>query len=225
MSDERLPPLAPSTEPGVAPAGPAWPAWLGGIVLLAYGIYLRCVDLDPPSLWLDDVWVAVLARGYGAARDGELNDELRQVQDEVPDALLFPGRDRVARARLATDAGATLLLLDDGFQHRRLARDVDVVILDATEPWGAPAGKLLPRGLLREPPLALRRADVVVFSRVELVGRAELGQLEGQVARHGFLGTVARRSPKSTQNWTQPRLLRLRCVSVENNSQKVFDKA
>jgi tetraacyldisaccharide 4'-kinase len=143
--------------------------------------------------------VAVLARGYGAPRDGDLNDELRQVQEEVPEAILFPGKDRVARSRDATDAGATVLLLDDGFQHRRLARDVDIVILDATEPWGAPPRRLLPRGLLREPPSALQRADVVVFSRVELVGRAELGQLEAEVSRLGFYGSIARMPLHPTQ--------------------------
>ncbi|MGE0713064.1 MAG: tetraacyldisaccharide 4'-kinase [Planctomycetota bacterium] len=134
--------------------------------------------------------VAVLARGYGAARDGELNDELRLIGREVPEAILCPGKDRVARAAEAVSRGATAILLDDGFQHRRLARDLDLVLLDATDPWGA--GHLLPRGLLREPPGALARADAVILSRAELKSASELDALEAQVRGAGFAGPVLR---------------------------------
>jgi len=58
-----------------------------------------------------------------------------------------------------------LLILDDGFQHRRLARDLDIVLIDALEPWGY--GHLLPRGLLREPRSALRRAGLIVITRAD----------------------------------------------------------
>ena len=136
--------------------------------------------------------VAVLARGFGAKRDGDLNDELRQIQTDVPEALLFPGRDRVARAAEAVAAGATVIVLDDGFQHRRLGRDVDIVAIDATEPWGAPPHDLLPRGLLREPAQAVSRADVVVLSRIELVDRARIQKIEDELAGFGFGGTVLR---------------------------------
>lgn len=131
---------------------------------------------------------AVLARGYGADRDGELNDELRLIAREVPGALLAPGRDRVARAQEATGRGATVLLLDDGFQHRRLHRDVDVVLLDATDPWGP--GGLLPRGLLREPPAALARAHVVILSRVEFLAAPARARLEEEVRATGFQGPI-----------------------------------
>ncbi len=143
--------------------------------------------------------VAVLARGYGAKRDGDLNDELRVVQAEAPDALLFPGADRVVRAGEAIGAGATVLLLDDGFQHRRLARDLDIVILDATEPWGCPPGALLPRGLLREPPRALSRAHALVVSRVELVGAADIVTIEEQARGFGFKGPVLKMSTRATK--------------------------
>src|SRR5207248_2839747 len=58
-------------------------------------------------------------------------------------------------------------VLDDGFQHRQLHRDLDVVLIDATCPWGY--GYLLPRGLLREPIGNLRRAQVVMLTRCDLV--------------------------------------------------------
>ncbi len=58
-------------------------------------------------------------------------------------------------------------MLDDGFQHRRLRRDLDIVLLDALDPWGG--GRVFPRGLLREPVAGLRRAQVVCLSRADLI--------------------------------------------------------
>jgi tetraacyldisaccharide 4'-kinase len=72
----------------------------------------------------------------------------------------------VKSARTACEAHrAQVLILDDGFQHRRLAREIDIVLVDALDPWGA--GHLLPRGLLREPKSALARADLVVLTRAD----------------------------------------------------------
>lgn len=72
------------------------------------------------------------------------------------------GADRYAAGRLLAARGADCFLLDDGFQHLRLARDADLVLLDATDPFGA---GLLPAGRRREPKAALRRADAVVITR------------------------------------------------------------
>lgn len=128
----------------------------------------------------------VLARGYGPRVAGGLSDE-----GAVLEALCGPGlpqredpdRVRGGRALLATGPAAPdVLLLDDGFQHRRLARDLDLVLLDATCPWGH--GHLLPRGLLREPPRALRRAHLVALTRCEQVAPAVLAALEQEVASH-----------------------------------------
>src|SRR5205807_2091614 len=81
-----------------------------------------------------------------------------------PDVPHLQGADRAGLARTAVEElDSEVLVLDDGFQHRRLRRDLDVVLVDATEPWGQ--GHLLPRGLLREPRSGLRRADVVVLTR------------------------------------------------------------
>ena len=89
-------------------------------------------------------------------------------------------RDRVAAARWALEnLGAQVFVLDDGFQHMRIARDLDIVTLDATEPWGG--GHLLPRGLLREPTAALARAGCVVITRSDL--SHDLGHLRAEVAR------------------------------------------
>lgn len=124
--------------------------------------------------------VAILSRGYGAG-DG-LNDEARVLQASLPDVPHLQGPDRVALAALAVDRlQSQVLVLDDGFQHRRLARDLDLVLLDATAPWGH--GGLLPRGLLREPPSSLRRAQLVLLTRCDLVAGGELERLRQQVER------------------------------------------
>jgi tetraacyldisaccharide 4'-kinase len=99
---------------------------------------------------------AVLHGGY-AADEPELH---RVWNPEVP---VLACRDRVAAARQAIAGGATVLVLDDGFQHRRLARDVDVVLVPA-ESWTR-RPRLLPRGPWREPPRALARARVVAVTR------------------------------------------------------------
>lgn len=141
--------------------------------------------------------VAVLARGYGAERDGELNDELRLIQQMVPDALLVPGRDRVVHAAEARRRGASILVLDDGFQHRRLRRDLDLVLIDASNPWGG--GHLLPRGLLREPPRALKRAQAVILTRAELRSPGQLAALEETLRRVGYRGPVFQMRLRATR--------------------------
>ena len=72
-------------------------------------------------------------------------------------------------------------MLDDGFQHRRLARDLDLVLLDALEPFGL--GSLFPAGLLREPVGSLRRADVVVLSRADLIAATERAAIRAEAER------------------------------------------
>lgn len=97
----------------------------------------------------------LLLRGYG-------DDEIalhRRWNAAIP---VVVGSDRVKSARRGRSGGADIAVLDDGFQHRRLARHLDVVLLAAEDPIPAP---LLPRGPYREPLTALRRADVVVVTR------------------------------------------------------------
>jgi tetraacyldisaccharide 4'-kinase len=130
--------------------------------------------------------VTVLARGYGAT-PGQLGDE--QV---MLDRLLNGGRggdrvtvvadpdrvaaaERVLRQRPEVDA----FVLDDGFQHRRLARDLDLVLLSATSPFGY--GHVLPRGMLREPVRGLRRAGAVVITHADQVAPPEVEAIEQRV--------------------------------------------
>jgi tetraacyldisaccharide 4'-kinase len=128
------------------------------------------------------VRVAVVSRGYGANR-GEENDEARELRWLLPDVPHVQNADRVAAARQAIQAfQAELIVLDDGFQHRRIARDLDIVLLDALEPFGF--GHVFPRGTLREPVEGLRRADVVVLSRADLLSPNERADIWQIVRRH-----------------------------------------
>jgi tetraacyldisaccharide 4'-kinase len=118
--------------------------------------------------------VAVLSRGYGT--DSGRNDEALVLEENLPDVPHLQGPDRAAQARTAVEElESEVLVLDDGFQHRRLARDLDIVLIDATRPLRREY--LFPRGLLREPVGSLRRAGLAVLTRADQV---EPASLDGQ---------------------------------------------
>ena len=139
----------------------------------------------------------MLTRGYGRADEGrrvvasdgervlaevaECGDEPRLLAERLLGvASVVCDRDRVAAARWArAELGAEVFVLDDGFQHLRIARDLDIVTVDATAPWGG--GHMLPRGRLREPVSGLGRAGCVVITRAELA--ADLAALRAEVVR------------------------------------------
>lgn len=125
---------------------------------------------------------AVLLRGYGrtggsglvVASAGwglltgaaEAGDEGSLLAESLPGVPIILGGDRARAAELALSrCGADLCILDDGYQHLRLHRDLDILLLDARSPFGN--GALLPRGLLREPPGAIGRADLVILTRAD----------------------------------------------------------
>ncbi|MCA9175393.1 MAG: tetraacyldisaccharide 4'-kinase [Planctomycetales bacterium] len=114
-----------------------------------------------------EVRVAIVSRGYGA-EEGARNDEAQELERRLPDVPHLQNPDRFAAAATAIEElESQLILLDDGFQHRRLARDLDLVLIDALNPFGY--GHLLPRGLLRESLRGLRRASALVLSRANAV--------------------------------------------------------
>jgi tetraacyldisaccharide 4'-kinase len=110
------------------------------------------------------------------------------------------GPDRVDLARRAVESlGADVLLLDDGFQHRRLGRDLDVVVLDASNPWGN--GHCLPRGPNREPASALARAGLVWLTHVDRAGEAALADLRAlAAARTGREPVESRHAPRDLRD-------------------------
>jgi len=126
--------------------------------------------------------VAVLSRGYGGAGGGdvrivsdgsrillpaeEAGDEPVLLARSVAGLIVVTGSDRYRAGRETIDRfQPDLFLLDDGYQHLRLRRDLNVLLLDAGKPFGN--GWTLPAGLLRESPAAVRRADVVVYTRAD----------------------------------------------------------
>jgi len=140
-----------------------------------------CVEYVARFFREHELQVAILSRGYGAAAGP--NDEALVLEQNLPDVPHLQGADRSALAATAVEElESEVLVLDDGFQHRRLARDLDLVLIDATNPWGY--GYLTPRGLLREPPSALKRASAVIFSRCDQVPPDALARLKREVTRY-----------------------------------------
>jgi tetraacyldisaccharide 4'-kinase len=143
-----------------------------------------------------DKRVCLLSRGYG--QTDRLNDEGLLLDQNLPDVPHLQDRERVALARIAIDElDAEVLVLDDGFQHRRLARDLDLVLIDALDPFGG--GHLFPRGLLREPVGSLARAGLVILSRADLVGPSRRSEIVREAERRaGRLAWIeARQAPQS----------------------------
>ncbi len=141
--------------------------------------------------------VCILTRGYGRQHPGsrvlvsngsKIFSDAREAGDEPlllaeklkGEAAVICDADRVAAAHWATEnLGANLFILDDGFQHLRLARDLNIVAIDATNPWGN--RRLLPAGNLRESPRQLARADGIVITRAD--DSAQTESLKSEIDR------------------------------------------
>ncbi len=147
---------------------------------------------QPPDA-LEGSAVRVTSNTSGASRpplaEANDNDEKLVLDQLCPGVPHWLGPDRIDSSKRAlTEAGCELLILDDAFQHRRLHRDLDIVLIDATCPWGY--GHCLPRGLLRESVSAIERADLVLIARTELVSAEELTAIRTVLVRHDHVGSV-----------------------------------
>ncbi len=122
---------------------------------------------------------AVILRGYKSAA-GQ-SDEANLLREALPGVPVITNSDRVAAAgKLRIDHPAVdVIILDDAFQHRRIHRDVDLVLIDATNPFGH--GHILPRGLLRERPAGLLRATAVVVTHAERLADSQRAMLEQHI--------------------------------------------
>ena len=133
--------------------------------------------------------VAILLRGYGredhhstlVVSDGkqiltpltESGDEARMIARKLPGIPVVVGKDRYTAGLAVIQLWRHtegVLILDDGFQQRQLARDLDIVTIDSTQPFGT--GKLLPAGTLREPKTALKRTDILLLTRTDLTAES-----------------------------------------------------
>lgn len=127
----------------------------------------------------------IVSRGYGGRADTGESDEMLLLRENLPNVPHLVGGDRVDVARRAVaELNSDAIVLDDAFSHRALARDLDIVTVDALCPFGF--GHLLPRGLLREHPDALSRADLVVLTRSDTVDRAQRRGIVRQI--RGYAG-------------------------------------
>jgi tetraacyldisaccharide 4'-kinase len=129
-----------------------------------------CVEYVAAHLRDGGLRPVILSRGYGS--DSHRNDEAMVLEENLPDVPHLQGADRAALARTAVEElDADAIVLDDGFQHRRLARDLDLVLLDATAPLVRDA--IFPRGTLREPIGGLKRAHAAILTRCDLATDAD----------------------------------------------------
>ena len=128
------------------------------------------------------VKTAIISRGYHA-KPGELNDEGKELTTRIPDCVYVqnPKRAQAAEVLCALEESSRpqLIVLDDGFQHQRLARQLDIVLIDALNPFGY--NRICPRGFLRESLYSLRRAHCVVITRADRVEESTLQEIEQRV--------------------------------------------
>lgn len=167
--------------------------------------------------------VAIVSRGYRRKSSGvqivadtasirldptDAGDEPFLLARRLPRVPVVVGANRYDAARLAVERfGATAIVLDDGFQHRTLAKDVEIVMARARNPWGN--GRLLPHGPLREPLAALARAALIVAAGAERAGDAE--EVIATACRHapGVPVVTARYVPVETWEASRQKPLRL----------------
>lgn len=143
----------------------------------------------------------ILTRGYkGRAQgpclstsDRECFDHVRLVGDEaaymayrLPDVPIVKDRNRYRAGTYALEktgsSAIDVFILDDGFQHRALQRDRDVLLVDATNPFGN--GRLFPEGIMREPLTSIGRADCVLITKSDAVNRGDCNEIEDRIRQY-----------------------------------------
>jgi tetraacyldisaccharide 4'-kinase len=153
---------------------------LSGVVISVGNLTAGGTGKTPMVLWIAERLLAegksvgILTRGYRGkeialdadlpASDNSTSDEVQLLKSRLGERVAFGiGANRFARGQALARRGVEWFILDDGFQHMQLARDADIVLVDATNPFGG--GRVLPAGRLREPRTGLSRADVIVITR------------------------------------------------------------
>lgn len=162
--------------------------------------------------------VAIVSRGYGRRSSGiqvvadtasirldpvDAGDEPFLLARRLPGVPVVVGANRYDAARLAVERfGATAIVLDDGFQHRTLVKDLEIVMTRARRPWGN--GRLLPHGPLREPLAALARADLIVAAGTDRVEDAE--EVRETARRHAPGVPVVAARYVAVESWEAERM-------------------
>jgi len=144
---------------------------LKGTVISVGNLTVGGTGKTPMVIWLAEKFlaegkrVAILSRGYRGANG--TSDEIELMKFRLPDRVCFgAGKNRFAEGhRLESQQPIDVFILDDGFQHLQLARDLDILLMDVSRPLARES--LLPAGRLREPLAAMSRANLIVFTRAE----------------------------------------------------------
>jgi tetraacyldisaccharide 4'-kinase len=176
---------------------PAMVVSIGNLTVGGTGKTTSCLAV---ACWLRDQGrrVAVLSRGYQSLAEGKAlvvstgegpltgveaaGDEPYLMAQSLPGVSVVVGRDRRRTGAMAVGSlGADAIVLDDGFQYQRLARDLDIVLVDALAPFGYDA--LIPRGLLREPVSHLARAHAIWLTHCDLVEPEARAAVRARVRR------------------------------------------
>jgi tetraacyldisaccharide 4'-kinase len=163
---------------------------------------------------------AIAMRGYRAV-PGRMSDEEAEYRNRFLDVPIVAQPDRLAGLKPILDAGqADCVVLDDGFQHRYIARDLDIVLVDATRsPF---EDRCLPAGWLREPVESLERAGIVVLTHAEAVTESEISNLKSQIsnlisptpvftARHVWTSLRIAGAPDAPIEWLRGRPVIVAC--------------
>lgn len=125
---------------------------------------------------------SILTRGY-KTQSGKITDEPALLAKSCPGTNVVVNPNRIAGAKMALRTHKPdALVLDDGFQHRKLRRNLDIITIDATCPFGY--GCVLPAGLLREPMTGLSRASAIIITRTDQVDSAATQKLHEQIKHY-----------------------------------------
>ena len=162
----------------------------------------------PLVIWLcnyfqnKDIRCSILTRGY-KTQAGEVSDEPALLAKSCEGTSVVINPNRLAGAHKAISVHqAQAIVMDDGFQHRKLWRDLDFIAVDATCPFGY--GRVLPAGLLREPISGLARASAVVITRADQVSENELGTIQQQIRRYAPTIPIAKTAHKLSHAVSYP---------------------
>jgi len=145
----------------------------------------------PAAVWCADYLArkglrpGIASRGYNpeVGHTEPPNDEAELIRELLPDVPHVWDADRAKAGKvLVKERQCNVVILDDGYQHRRVHRTIDFLLVDALAPFGH--GYMLPRGLLREPMSALRRASTIIITRSNLVSREELVRIRQKIWRY-----------------------------------------
>jgi tetraacyldisaccharide 4'-kinase len=171
------------------------------LAILSRGYRSKAEKLDRPL---------ILCSGQGPLYPAVYcGDEPYMFAQRLPKAHVIVGGDRQKASYLAFKAGVQIILLDDGMQHRKLARDFDVVVIDVEDPFGQ--GYFLPRGFLREDIRSLSRASLIILNHLSCLEQFE--KVKDQIRQY----TVA---PMVGTNWRVASVLDLKGQCVETINEK-----